>query len=148
MYVAHEVHSGDVERVPVLAQSLRQGIDLLIVADVTRQHNVRIEVLRERFDAGAAAEWQITRRLALPLQLHLVHEGGQLFAAGLFIAAVHTMGLVTLTHTPNPMAFVSELLGRPANEKAMLIMPVGHPAADARVPDLARKPLDDIAVWR
>ena len=69
-------------------------------------------------------------------------------AAGLFIAAVHTMGLVTLTHTPNPMAFVSELLGRPANEKAMLIMPVGHPAADARVPDLARKPLDDIAVWR
>lgn len=69
-------------------------------------------------------------------------------AAGLFIAAVHTMGLVTLTHTPNPMAFVSELLGRPANEKAMLIMPVGYPEADARVPDLARKALDEIAVWR
>lgn len=69
-------------------------------------------------------------------------------AAGLFIAAVHHMGLVTLTHTPNPMAFLAELLGRPANEKAMLVMPVGYPAPDARVPDLGRKPLDEIAVWR
>lgn len=69
-------------------------------------------------------------------------------AAGLFIAAIHHMGLVTLTHTPNPMAFLSELLERPANEKAMLVMPVGYPAADARVPDLTRKSLDQIAVWR
>lgn len=69
-------------------------------------------------------------------------------AAGLFIAAVHDMGLVTLTHTPNPMAFLSQLLGRPANEKAMLVMPVGYPAEGARVPDLARKTLDEIAVWR
>lgn len=69
-------------------------------------------------------------------------------AAGMFVAAVHHMGLVTLTHTPNPMAFLSELLARPANEKAMLVMPVGYPAADARVPALTRKPLDQIAVWR
>lgn len=69
-------------------------------------------------------------------------------AAGLFIAAVHWMGLVTLTHTPNPMAFLADLLERPANEKAMLVMPVGYPAPDARVPDLARKPLEDIAIWR
>ena len=69
-------------------------------------------------------------------------------AAGFFIAAVHQMGLVTLTHTPNPMAFLRELLGRPNNERAMLVMPVGYPAADARVPDLARKPLEEIAVWR
>ena len=69
-------------------------------------------------------------------------------AAGLFIAAVHHMGLVTLTHTPNPMAFLGECLERPANEKAMLVMPVGYPAPDARVPDLSRKPLDEIAVWR
>ena len=69
-------------------------------------------------------------------------------AAGLFIAAVHHMGLATLTHTPNPMAFLAELLERPANEKAMLVMPVGYPAADARVPDLARKPLEEIAVWK
>ena len=69
-------------------------------------------------------------------------------AAGFFIAAVHQIGLVTLTHTPNPMGFLAELLGRPANEKAMLVMPVGYPAADAKVPDLTRKPLDDIAIWR
>lgn len=69
-------------------------------------------------------------------------------AAGFFIAAVHIMGLVTLTHTPNPMGFLGELLGRPANEKAMLVMPVGYPAGDAKVPDLTRKPLDEIAVWR
>lgn len=69
-------------------------------------------------------------------------------AAGLFIAAVHRMGLVTLTHTPNPMAFLAELLQRPAHERAMLVMPVGYPAAGARVPDLRRKALEEIAVWR
>jgi nitroreductase len=69
-------------------------------------------------------------------------------AAGFFIAAVHTMGLVTLTHTPSPMGFLGEVLGRPAHEKAFLVMPVGYPATDARVPDLARKPLESIAVWR
>jgi nitroreductase len=69
-------------------------------------------------------------------------------AAGLFIAAIHVMGLVTLTHTPNPMAFLAELLGRPHYERAMLVMPVGYPAADAKVPDLERKPLDAISVWR
>ncbi len=69
-------------------------------------------------------------------------------AAGFFIAAVHTMGLVTLTHTPNPMAFLSQLLGRPANEKAMLVMPVGYPATGAKVPDLQRKRVDEIAVWK
>ena len=68
-------------------------------------------------------------------------------AAGLFIAAVHAMGLVTLTHTPSPMGFLAELLRRPANEKAMLVMPVGYPADDAHVPDIRRKPLADIAVF-
>jgi len=69
-------------------------------------------------------------------------------AAGFFIAAIHGMGLVTLTHTPNPMGFLRDLLGRPKNEKAMLVMPVGYPAPGATVPDLARKSLADIAVWK
>ncbi|MGQ0765343.1 MAG: nitroreductase family protein [Gemmatimonadota bacterium] len=68
-------------------------------------------------------------------------------AVGLFIAAIHNMGLVTLTHTPNPMAFLSELLERPVNEKAFLILPVGYPAPGARVPDLRRKALDEIAIF-
>ena len=69
-------------------------------------------------------------------------------AAGLFIAAVHHMGLATLTHTPSPMGFLAKLLERPEHERAMLVMPVGYPAADAGVPDLQRKRLEDIAVWR
>jgi iodotyrosine deiodinase len=69
-------------------------------------------------------------------------------AAGMFITAIHLMGLVTLTHTPSPMAFLGTLLERPAHEKAMLVMPVGYPAADAQVPDLRRKPLDDVLIWR
>lgn len=68
-------------------------------------------------------------------------------AVGLFIAAVHHMGLATLTHTPSPMGFLAELLGRPAYEKAFLLLPVGYPAADARVPDLHRKTLEEIAVF-
>lgn len=68
-------------------------------------------------------------------------------AAGLFVAAVHHMGLATLTHTPSPMRFLSEILGRPTNEAPMLLFPVGYPADDARVPDLTRKTLDEVAVW-
>ena len=58
------------------------------------------------------------------------------------------MGLVTLTHTPNPMGFLSDLLERPPNEKAYLILPVGYPSADAMVPDIERLPLRDISVWK
>lgn len=68
-------------------------------------------------------------------------------ACGMFIAAVHRMGLATLTHTPSPMGFLSEILGRPKHEKPYMLFPVGFPAADATVPDLARKSLDDVAVW-
>ncbi len=69
-------------------------------------------------------------------------------AAGLFMAAIHHAGLVTLTHTPSPMGFLSGALNRPSHEKAFLVMPVGYPAPDARVPDLSRKPLEAISVWR
>jgi len=68
-------------------------------------------------------------------------------AAGLFIAAIHHMGLATLTHTPSPMGFLSRLLRRPGNEKPFLLMPVGYPAADAAVPDLRRKSLDEVSAW-
>ena len=68
-------------------------------------------------------------------------------AAGMFIAALHQMGLATLTHTPSPMRFLSDLLGRPTNEVPYILFPVGYPATDAMVPDLQRKPLDEVAVW-
>ncbi len=69
-------------------------------------------------------------------------------ACGLFIAALHRMGLATLTHTPSPMAFLSRILDRPANEKPFILFPVGYPAPDAEVPDIRRKKLEEVAVWR
>ncbi|HEX6903156.1 MAG TPA: nitroreductase family protein [Thermoanaerobaculia bacterium] len=69
-------------------------------------------------------------------------------ACGLFIAALHRMGLATLTHTPSPMAFLSRILDRPANEKPFILFPVGFPAPDAEVPDIRRKGLEEVAVWR
>jgi iodotyrosine deiodinase len=68
-------------------------------------------------------------------------------AAGMFIHAIHNMGLVTLTHTPSPMGFLRKILDRPNHEHAMLVMPVGYPADDAKVPDISRKELADVAVF-
>ena len=65
-------------------------------------------------------------------------------AAGFFIAAVHQAGLATLTHTPSPMGFLQRILGRPKNERAYLLLPVGYPAPGVRVPDLERKPLEQV----
>ena len=68
-------------------------------------------------------------------------------AAGMFIAALHEMGLATLTHTPSPMRFLSELLGRPLHETPLILFPIGYPAPEALVPDLKRKALDEVSVW-
>ncbi|GAA3444931.1 nitroreductase family protein [Planomonospora venezuelensis] len=65
-------------------------------------------------------------------------------ACGLLIAALHTMGLSTLTHTPNPMAFLSEICGRPGNERPYILFPIGYAAPDAEVPDLVRKPFSQV----
>ena len=65
-------------------------------------------------------------------------------ACGMFISTLHRIGLVTLTHTPSPMAFLTKLLGRPENERPFILFPVGYPAEGARVPDIHRKSLDEI----
>ena len=68
-------------------------------------------------------------------------------AVGMLLAAIHHAGLVALTHTPSPMKFLCEVLDRPDQERAFMLIPVGYPADRARVPDLRRKPLDEVAVW-
>lgn len=70
-------------------------------------------------------------------------------ATGFLIAALHDAGLATLTHTPSPMGFLNEICGRPENEKPYILLVVGHPAADCRVPVAGgvKKPLDEIANW-
>lgn len=69
-------------------------------------------------------------------------------AAGFLLAALHWSGLATLTHTPSPMGFLREILGRPENERPFLLIPVGFPASDCQVPDLERKSLEEVLVRR
>ena len=68
-------------------------------------------------------------------------------ATGMLITALHHAGLVTLTHTPSPMKFLNGLLGRPDNERPFLILVAGYPDEAATVPDITKKPIDDIAVF-
>ena len=68
-------------------------------------------------------------------------------ATGMLITAIHRAGLVSLTHTPSPMAFLNEILGRPQNERPFLILVVGFPSPDANVPQLRRKSLEEIATF-
>ncbi|MEP6781317.1 MAG: nitroreductase family protein [Gemmatimonadaceae bacterium] len=69
-------------------------------------------------------------------------------ATGFLLAALHHAGLATLTHTPSPMGFLNQILARPVNERAVMMIVVGYPAADVRVPDLQRKPVSAISTFR
>ncbi len=68
-------------------------------------------------------------------------------ATGMLITAVHNAGLVSLTHTPSPMNFLNRLLGRPPNERPFLLLVVGYPAMEAKVPMITKKPLAEIATY-
>ncbi len=68
-------------------------------------------------------------------------------ACGIFITALHNMGLATLTHTPSPMRFLNKLLDRPVNEKPFILFPIGYPSRDATVPELKRKKLEECSIW-
>ena len=68
-------------------------------------------------------------------------------ACGMLLAAAHYAGLATLTHTPSPMKFLNEILGRPASERPFLLLVVGYPAEDARVPDIGRKDLAEFTTF-
>jgi len=80
------------------------------------------------------------------LQNYYVNESAGI-ACGFLITAIHQAGLVTLTHTPSPMKFLQTALGRPKNEKAFLLLPVGYPATDCKVPDIEKKSLEEISFW-
>lgn len=94
--------------------------------------------------------------LVVVFQLVQDDDGSQVYylkesvglAAGMFLAAAQLAGLATLTHTPSPMKFLADVLERPANERAFLLIPVGYPTDDCQVPKkaLLRKPIDDVMV--
>lgn len=69
-------------------------------------------------------------------------------ATGILITAIHHAGLVSLTHTPSPMGFLNEVLDRPENERPFLLLVVGYPAEEVKVPNITKKPLDEIATFR
>lgn len=69
-------------------------------------------------------------------------------ATGFLLTALHLSGLATLTHTPSPMGFLSKILERPANERPFVLIPVGYPAADATVPAIDKKPLEEVLIVR
>ena len=69
-------------------------------------------------------------------------------ATGMLITAVHNAGLASLTHTPSPMGFLNDILDRPDNERPFLLLVVGYPKEDATVPDITKKPLDEIATFK
>ncbi|MBI1806872.1 MAG: nitroreductase family protein [Ignavibacteria bacterium] len=69
-------------------------------------------------------------------------------AVGLLLTAIHNAGLVSLTHTPSPMNFLQKILHRPVNERPFLLIPVGYPAEDVKVPDIQRKRLEEIVEWK
>ncbi|MEM7244527.1 MAG: nitroreductase family protein [Acidobacteriota bacterium] len=100
---------------------------------------------------------EIAPWLIIVFQVTRGEDGSQVYystesvglASGFLLAAAHQAGLATLTHTPSPMGFLREVLGRPANERPFLLIPVGYPAEDCTVPEaaLVKKPLEDILTW-
>ncbi len=68
-------------------------------------------------------------------------------ASGFLLTAIHQAGLASLTHTPSPMNFLQKILNRPANERPFLLIPIGYPADNAMVPNIVRKPLEEVSVW-
>lgn len=97
---------------------------------------------------------EIAPWLIVVFQLTKTDDGGMVYyreesvgiASGLLLAAAHHAGLATLTHTPSPMGFLRDILGRPEHERPFLLVPVGYPADDCVIPDLKRKPLHEIVV--
>ena len=145
----------------------------VVVTDAERKRRIRegAEEEERAFYEGRHDEWHeaLAPLGTDPNKPHLteapvlivvfeVHKGGRNpkpyyvkesvgIAVGLLLASLHQAGLATLTHTPSPMRFLNEILGRPANERPFVVIPVGHPASGATVPDLGRKPLEDVIVW-
>ena len=96
-----------------------------------------IVVFKKLYDLGPEGEKQ---------KNYYVNESVGI-ACGMLLTAIHLAGLVTVTHTPSPMNFLQRVLNRPENERAYLLLPVGLPAEDARVPNIERKPLPEVLSW-
>ena len=102
-----------------------------------------IVVFRQAYGLAVDQDTGLERRVK-----HYYSEESVGIAVGFLLAALHMAGLATLTHTPSPMKFLSEILARPGNERPFVLIPVGYPAADAQVPVIKKKSLSDMVVLR
>jgi nitroreductase len=154
----------------------KQPWRFVAVSDPALKHEIRLaaeEEEREFYSRRASERWladlaplgtddnkaylDVVPWIVVVFKLTKTDEGGQIYygdesvgiATGMFLAAAQAAGLATLTHTPSPMKFLGEVLGRPENERAYMLIPVGYPTDDCRVPKhaLERRPLDEILIF-
>ncbi|MCA9245125.1 MAG: nitroreductase family protein [Phycisphaerales bacterium] len=153
----------------------KQPWRFVAVSNAALKHRIRLaaeEEEREFYGRRASEQWlkdlvpfgtddskpflEIAPWLIVVFKLAKDDDGGMTYytnesvgiAVGLLLAAAHHAGLATLTHTPSPMTFLRDLLGRPQSERPILLIPVGYPADECRVPDLPKKPLAEAVDWK
>lgn len=152
----------------------KQPWRFIAVSNQDIKHKIRLaaeEVEREFYEQRASDRWlkdleifetspdksyiDTVPWLIVVMALRSTDDGGQVYylnesvgiATGMLLTAAHHAGLATLTHTPSPMNFLREVLGRPEHERPYMVIPMGYPAADCTVPDLDRKGIDEISVY-
>ncbi|MDX9910390.1 MAG: nitroreductase family protein [Phycisphaerales bacterium] len=151
----------------------KQPWRFVAVADPELKRKIRVAAEaeeREFYERRAPEEWlrdlepfgtnpdksflEVAPWLIVVFKMMKTDDGGQVYyvnesvgiATGMLLSAIHQAGLASLTHTPSPMGFLSEVLGRPAHERPFLLIPVGYPAEGCVVPDIGRKAIEDILV--
>lgn len=152
----------------------KQPWRFVAVSNAQLKHKIRTaaeEVEREFYEKRASDRWLEDLEvfgtspdksymdqvpwLIIVMALRSTDEGDQVYylnesvgiATGMLLTAAHHAGLATLTHTPSPMNFLREVLGRPEHERPYMVIPMGYPSEDCTVPDLTRKPLEEISVF-
>ncbi|MGJ8637354.1 MAG: nitroreductase family protein [Phycisphaerales bacterium] len=152
----------------------KQPWRFIAISNPETKHKIRVaveEVEKEFYEDRASNRWledlepfetnpdksyiDTVPWLIIVMALRTTDDGGQVYylnesvgiATGMLLTAAHHAGLATLTHTPSPMKFLREVLDRPEHERPYMMIPMGYPADDCQVPDIARKPLDDLSVF-
>ena len=142
---------------PVIKKQIREAAEAEEREFYSRRASSKWLEDLEPFETGPDKPYlEIAPWIVVVFKLMKTDEDGQVYyvnesvgiAVGTFLAAAHHAGLATLTHTPSPMKFLTEVLDRPDNERPYMLIPVGYPGDDCRVPDIDRKSLDEIAVWK
>ncbi|MBO6513246.1 MAG: nitroreductase family protein [Phycisphaerales bacterium] len=152
----------------------KQPWRFIAVSNPEIKHKIRVaveEVEKEFYEDRASNRWledlepfetnpdksyiDTVPWLIIVMALRTTDDGGQVYylnesvgiATGMLLTAAHHAGLATLTHTPSPMKFLREVLDRPEHERPYMMIPMGYPADDCKVPDIKRKALDDLSVF-